>query len=164
MMTTSRKDIQVAIERLAEALSGRLDIESGADLFHPDLVVHLDGLTFRGISAWKSWVGYLRSREGMESLEISCDGIADIGPGIVTAFGRWRVWDGSGVREMNAAATYRFHEGRIAEVWTTRANYEMMFGPAVRSRAGLMVVLVRVLVWARFRRGRMTPPIALGKI
>ena len=143
---------------MAEALSGRMDLADGAALFQPDVIVHMDRYTFRGVGAWQTWVAFLRSRPGMADLDIVCDGVALHDVDTVTAYGRWRAGQGAQARQKNASATYRFQDGLIAELWTTRRNYEMMFGPLVRSHAGLLLVFARLLLWMKLPRRQSSMP------
>lgn len=149
------------LDRLAEALSGRMDLADGAALFQPDVIVHMDRYTFRGVGAWQTWVAFIRSRPGMADLRIDCDGLVVQDVDTVTAFGHWRAGSGAAAREKLATARYRFHEGRIAEVWTTRGNYEMMFGPWVRSQVGLLLVFARLVLWMKLPRRQASAPALL---
>ena len=158
MLTTPEQAHRQVLDRLAEALSGRLDLAAGARLFRPDVTVHMDRYTFRGVGAWQTWVAFIRSRPGMADLDIVCDGIAVHDVDTVTAYGHWRAGQGARAREIKASATYRFEEGRIAEVWTTRGNYEIMFGPRVRSQVGLLVVFARLLLWMKLPRREAPAP------
>jgi hypothetical protein len=164
MMKTPEQAHRQVLDRLAEALSGRMDLEAGATLFEPDVIVHMDRYTFTGVGAWQTWVAFIRSRPGMADLQIDCDGLVVQDVDTVTAYGHWRAGTGPQARAMLATATYRFHEGRIAELWTTRSNYEMMFGPLVRWHVGLLLVFARLLLWMRLSRRQASAPAMLREV
>jgi hypothetical protein len=45
------------------------------------------------------------------------------------------------------SARYRFENGRIVEVWSTRRNYAFMCGPHLEYRVGFAMELLRVSRW-----------------
>jgi hypothetical protein len=141
---------RLVLERLAQILSGRLDLSEGESVMHSDAVLHMDRYTFHGRDAWRCWIQFIRSRPGQADLEISCDRMDLLADGRVKAYGSWRATvRGRAVVSPEATATYRFREGKIAEVWTTRANYQIMFGPMIRTHAGLLLVFLQLSLWCK---------------
>lgn len=138
------------VARLMSILGGETPVEAGAEFIHPDVQANFDGWRFQGINLWANWIRYLRNRPGISHLRLVMDGIHANPDGTVTACGRWHALRrGTHVVSNLGVATYRFERGRIVEIWTTRRNYLLMFGPWLRYRWGLVWVLYRLSVWKR---------------
>jgi hypothetical protein len=147
---SSEQAHKLILERLVEILSGRVDVSEGEEIMHDDVILHMDRYTFHGRDAWKCWIGFIRSRRGLADLEITCDRMDVLAEDKIKAYGRWQaVVRGQQTVSPQASATYRFRDGKIAEVWTTRANYQIMFGPMVRSHVGLLLVFVYLGLWCK---------------
>lgn len=136
------------VARLMTILGGDTPIEAGAEFIHPQVQANFDGWRFQGINLWANWIRYLRTRPGIAQLRLVMERIQPNPDGTVTACGRWfarrrgyPVVSGLGV------ATYRFENGRIVEIWTTRRNYLVMFGPYLRYRWGMLWMLFRLARW-----------------
>jgi flavin-dependent dehydrogenase len=147
----AREDAEnvATVLRLLGIVSGREPLAKGAELVAPDVVCHLDGLTGRGINTWARWVEFVRSR-GVENFAAVADRVETAPGGLVTVHGRVRgERGGREIVSSPGAATYRLEGGRIVEIWTTRTNYELVFGARARSAAGWLLVLAQLAVWSR---------------
>lgn len=142
------------VRRLADVISGRVPLEEVDSLLAPDVVSHLDGLTVRGTKTWKTWLSYLRSRPGMEDLELVDTSVATDADGRIVLHGRWR----AGGREsegVEPSAMYRVRAGRIVEIWTKSDNYTFVLGPAMTKPWGKYVASLQAgLVARRTRSGQ----------
>ncbi len=141
---------RATVARLMTILGGETPIEAGAEFIHPDVAANFDGWRFQGIDLWGNWIRYLRTRPGISDLRLVMERIEPNSDGTITACGRWHarrrgypVVSGLGV------ATYRFERGRIVEIWTTRRNYLLMFGPYLRYRWGMLWMLLRLAAWKK---------------
>ncbi|MEY2431183.1 MAG: hypothetical protein QOC92_908, partial [Acidimicrobiaceae bacterium] len=143
-------DVDVVL-RLADVISGRLDLGWAEHLLADDVVSHLDGLTAHGSKVWQEWLRLLRSRPNMADLELIDTQPYVLGDGRVLLTGRWRA--GSSSSE-EGSATYRVKDGRITEIWTSRTNYDFILGRKARSRARMLAVGARLAMVTRLRSMR----------
>ncbi|HKP14611.1 MAG TPA: hypothetical protein VJT85_01035 [Gemmatimonadaceae bacterium] len=129
-------------------LSGDAPIESGADLFAPDVVCNVDGWRFQGINVWANWIHYIRTRGRVTALTVLLDEIVMETDGTVTARGRFSGMRGDRpVISKPCSARYRLVDGRIVEVWSTRHNYAFMCGPHLWCYVGFAMELLRASLW-----------------
>ena len=145
---------EALVARLLEVIGGDAPLAEALDLLAPDVVCHMDAYTVCGTDVWFDWLEFIQSRATSE-LRVDVDRIVTEADGRITAFGWLRTADGR-TRQRNQA-TYRIQGGRIAEVWTNRGNYEMIFGAKVRHRLTWLLVLLEMAVWRRLpwtRRAR----------
>ena len=130
-------------------LSGDAPIESGVALLAPDVVIHVDAWRFQGINVWANWIQYTRTRGRVANPKVLVDEIVAEPDGTVTVRGRW-----SGTRgdqeliSKPCSARYRFAEGRIVEVWSTRHNYAFLCGAHLWCWLGFAVQLLLVSRWS----------------
>ena len=133
---------------LMAILSGEAPIESGAALFAPDVVLHVDGWTFEGVNTWASWIRYIRLRGRVAQPVVLVDEIAVAPDATVTVKGRWRgLRDGRTVTSKTCTARYRFSQGRIVEVWSTKTNYTLLCGWHLFCHVGFVIELLRAKRW-----------------
>ena len=152
--------------RVLAAVSGDAPMEEGARLLAPDVVCHMDGFTAHGVDAWVDWVEFIRSQAAPENVKVVVERLETGPDGIVSAFGGVTVGHGaereSGRGRVGArrSARYRIVRGQIAEIWTSRWNYEMIFGAKVRHPLRWLLVLVWMAVWRRlpWRRRTLVSP------
>lgn len=141
------------VERLVEMIAGTQATAEAPAVLHQDVISHMDGLTFRGISAWQTWLAFLRAHSRVANLTADCDRIVTNPNQTLTVYGRWRGDDqGSPTRSREVWATYRVQDGLVVEIWTTRTNYTFMLGPIMRFRIGLLIMLAYVGMWSRWLR------------
>jgi hypothetical protein len=140
---------EATVSRLIEILAGRAPISAAPEIVARDVVSHMDGYTFRGINTWANWLAYVRTRSLVGPPDLETDRLVTNDDGTVTAYGRWKGRrDGEPVLSTEVWARYRVREGKIVEIWTTRTNYVFVLGPLIRTRAGLLLVMLRVF-WSR---------------
>jgi hypothetical protein len=95
--------------------------------------------------------GVHRSR-GVEDLNVEVERLETGADGIITAFGGFTAGSGGTSAPRGGSARYRVVDGRIVEIWTSRWNYEVIFGRKVRHALSWLLVLVRMALWRRFSR------------
>ena len=147
---------KAAVSRLIEILAGRTPISQAPEIMAQDVVSHMDGHTFRGIDTWANWLSYIRTRSRVGAPDLGTDRLVTNEDGTITAYGRWKASkDGEPALSPEVWARYRVVGGKIVEIWTTRANYVFLLGPIIGTRAGLLLVMLRVFFWSRIS-GRPT--------
>jgi len=141
---------EAVVVRLLASIGSDAPAAAVVHLLAPDVICHMDRFTVRGADAWVDWVEFLRSRVGHLSVEVErLDTGAD---GIITAFGGLTTGSGGASAPGEGSARYRVVDGRIVEIWTSRWNYEIIFGPKVHHPLRWLLVLVRMALWRRFSR------------
>ena len=135
------------VRRLAEVISGRVPLDEADALLAPDVASHLDGLTFKGVQTWKTWVSFLRDQPGTPGLALVEFDVATETDGRVRLDARWRSDAPARPLSEPAAAWYRVEGGRIAEIWTKPDNYTFILGPVTPWRA-----VRKAGVWTARRR------------
>jgi hypothetical protein len=139
---------RAAVARLMSILSGDAPIESGTDLFAPDVVCNVDGLRFQGINVWANWIQYVRTRGRVTALSVLLDELVVNPDGTITARGRFTGMRGDRrLVSKPCSARYRFENGRIVEVWSTRRNYAFMCGSHLGCYVGFVMELLRAARW-----------------
>jgi hypothetical protein len=129
-------------------LSGAAPIESGADLLAPDVVCNVDGWRFQGINVWANWIQYVRTRGRVTELTVLLDELVVNPDGTITARGRFTGMRGDRqIVSKPCSARYRFDNGRIVEVWSTRRNYAFMCGSHLGCYVGFVMELLRASRW-----------------
>ena len=142
---------QAVVARLLAGIGGDAPLAAVVHLLAPDVICHMDRFTTRGADVWVDWVEFLRSR-GVENLKVEVVRLETGADGIITAFGGLTAGLGGTSSPGGGSARYRVVDGRIVEIWTSRWNYEVVFGPKVRHPLSWLLVLVRMAVWRRFSR------------
>ena len=138
------------VSRLIEILAGRASIAQAPEVVAPDVLSHMDGFSFRGIKTWANWLSYVRTQSRVGSPDLEADRLVTNEDGTVTAYGRWKAQhNGETSLSDEIWARYRVVDGKIVEIWTHRDNYVFLLGPVMRSRAGLVLVMLRVFIWSR---------------
>ena len=141
---------KATVSRLIEILAGRTPISRAPEIMAQDVVSHMDGFTFRGINTWANWLSYVRTRSRVGDPDLETDRLVTNQDGTITAYGRWKGRrDGEPVLSPEVWARYRVVDGKIVEIWTTRANYVFILGPIMRTRAGLLLVMLHVFFSSR---------------
>ena len=134
--------------RLLAVIGGRAPLSEAEHLLAPDVISHMDRFTVRGTRVWMDWLEFLLSKsEG--SVTVDVDRLVTNADGSITAFGGLRPERSPLSSRQEHQATYRARNGRIVEIWTTRGNYEMFFGPKVRHPVRWLFVLLEMAVWRR---------------
>jgi hypothetical protein len=129
-------------------LSGAAPIESGVDLLAPDVMINVDAWRFQGINVWANWIRYVRTRGRVTDLTVLLDALESNRDGTITARGRFTGMRGNErLYSKPCTARYRFENGRIAEVWSTRRNYEFMCGGHLWCYIGFAIELLRASRW-----------------
>ena len=139
------------VAHLLAAIGGDAPLATVVHLLAPDVICHMDHFTVRGADAWVDWVEFLRSRS-VDHLNVEVERLETGADGIITAFGGLTTGSGGTSAPSGGSARYRVVDGRIAEIWTSRWNYEIIFGPKVHHPLRWLLVLVRMALWRRFSR------------
>lgn len=141
--------IEQHVRAMLSIPAGDLDFPAGADLVHRDVIMHMDGVTARGLERWYDFVTHvdrLRSRRRLRLVvdEVRCDGhLAHIS-------GHWERGDGD--EEYPLRAIFRVVDAKVVELWSTRWNYVCLYGPGVSTLAGFAWMLGRLWLWSAWRR------------
>lgn len=151
-MTRSAEEALVA--RLLAVISGDAPVAEATRLLAPDVVSHMDRHTVRGTEVWFDWLEFLRSRAG-GAVKADVDRFVTHPDGTVTALGTLRTAGAVDGARGSHEARYRVAGGRVVEIWTTRGNYEMIFGP-VRHAVRWPLVLLEFAIWRRLPGRRRT--------
>ena len=150
---------EALVVRLLAVISGEAPMGEAEQLLAPDVISHMDQWTVRGITVWYDWLEFLLSKaEG--NVTVVLDRLVTREDGTITAYGNLRTVNAPFSSRQEHQATYRLENGRIVEVWTTRGNYEMIFGPKVRHPVRWLLVLLEMAIWRRLpsRRRAQIPP------
>jgi len=150
---------EALVVRLLAVISGEAPMGEAEQLLAPDVISHMDQWTVRGITVWYDWLEFLLSKaEG--NVTVVLDRLVTREDGTITAYGNLRTASAPFSSRQEHQATYRLENGRIVEVWTTRGNYEMIFGPKVRHPVRWLLVLLEMAIWRRlpWRRRAVSPP------
>ena len=150
---------EALVVRLLAVISGDAPMAEAEQLLAPDVISHMDQWTVRGITVWYDWLEFLRSKvEG--HVTVVLDRLVTREDGTITAYGNLRTANAPFASRQEHQATYRLENGRIVEVWTTRGNYEMIFGPKVRHPVLWLLVLLEMAIWRRlpWRSRAWIPP------
>jgi hypothetical protein len=142
---------EAVVARLLAAIGGDTPLSEAVHLLAPDVICHMDRFTARGADVWTDWVLFIRSRS-VEKLNVVVDRYETGADGIITAFGGLTTGSEGTASPRPGTARYRVVDGRIVEIWTSRWNYEIIFGPRVRRPLSWLLVLVRMAMWRRLSR------------
>jgi hypothetical protein len=150
---------EALVVRLLAVISGDAPMAEAEQLLAPDVISHMDQWTVRGITVWYDWLEFLLSKTGGD-VTVVLDRLVTREDGTITAHGNLRTANAPFSSRQEHQATYRLENGRIVEVWTTRGNYEMIFGPKVRHPVRWLLVLLEMAIWRRlpWRRRAVSPP------
>jgi hypothetical protein len=146
-------DDELLVARLLAAVGGDVPLDAVVNLLAPDVICHMDQFTARGSDAWVDWVEFIRSR-GVENVKAVVERLETGADGIITAYGGLTAGPEGRSVPRGGNARYRVVNGRIAEIWTSRSNYEVIFGEKVRHPLSWMLVLVKMALWRRLPRKR----------
>jgi hypothetical protein len=142
------------IDRLMGILAGTTPLSHGVEIIAQDVVIYMDGHTFRGINTWAAWLHYMRIRSRVADFDVQVDELVTNADGTISAYGRWKGQvKGSPVYSPPVWAHYRVVEGKVVEIWTTRTNYVFMLGPLMRTQAGHLLIMLHLFFWAKTAGG-----------
>jgi hypothetical protein len=139
---------EALIARLLTVISGDAPREEAHRLLAPDVISHMDQYVVRGIDVWFDWLDFLLSN-AKGSVKVDVDRFERHSDGTITAYGWLRVAHSGDRTPHQNWARYRVDGNRIAEVWTSRGNYEAVFGAKVRHPLTWLLVLLEMAVWRR---------------
>lgn len=136
-------------------LAGELALSHAAEALAPRVTLHMGRLrTATTPVGWSTWVRFMRETGRVEQLSARMERLEHHADGTTTAHGRWHgVRKGRPVRSGLCAPRYRVVEGRVVELWTSPQNYQLVFGPAVRTWLGFGWVVLRFRWWRRRQHG-----------
>jgi hypothetical protein len=150
---------EALVLQLLAVISGEAPMTDAERLLAPGVISHMDRWSVRGTQVWYDWLEFIRSKT-TGGVTVELDRMVSSGNGTITAYGWLRTPGAPLSSRQEHHATYRVENGRIAEVWTTRGNYEMIFGPKVRHPVRWLLVLVEMAIWRRlpWRTRAVIPP------
>lgn len=141
------------VARLLAVVGGDAPLSDAERLLAPDVICHMDSYTVQGLDVWYDWLEFIRTRSP-ERLSVEVQRYVTDPDGTITVFGCLRRGSIPGT-PCRGEVRYRVDQSRVAEIWTTRGNYEIIFGAKVRHSLSWLLVLVQLAVWRRLpsRRG-----------
>jgi hypothetical protein len=139
---------EALIVQLLAVISGQAPMADAERLLAPDVISHMDQFTVHGIDVWFDWLDFLLSN-AKGSVKVDVDRFERHSDGTITAYGWLRVEKSGNRTPHQNWARYRVDENRIAEVWTTRGNYEAVFGARTRHPLSWLLVLLEMAIWRR---------------
>jgi len=147
------------VARLLAVVGGDAPMSDATRLLSPDVICHMDRYTTRGLDVWFDWLDFIRSR-CPDGLFVVVDRYVTHPDGRITAYGSLRRGPHAGTKPCQGQVSYRLASGRVVEIWTTRGNYEIIFGAKVRNPLSWLLVLIELAVWRRLpsRKKRTIPP------
>lgn len=146
---------RATLEHLVDLLQGNKDISEADKILPPMTLIHLDNYKFKtGVEGWQTWVTFLKERGRVSNVGCTCTEIKENTDGTYTLMGEWTGEEqGKPVVSDPISATYRIHDGKIVEIWTTAKNYTFFFS-ITRYGAGFWLILLYLLFWRRFLQKR----------
>jgi len=132
-MSESRSPTDLVLA-LVRVINGDLPDHAARELLDPMVQIRVDTAEYRGIGAWFRWIYLIRHCGRVSRLRITqCRAWRDArDPALVHLSARWTGTVRSGhsrvVAGSDATARYLVRDGRIAEIWTRKSNYEFIFG------------------------------------
>jgi hypothetical protein len=147
------------VARLLAVISGDAPMAEAEELLAPDVISHMDRWTVRGTPVWYDWLEFIRAK-ARGNVTAGLDRMVTNQDGTITAYGKLQTARAPLSSRQEHHARYRLEKGRIAEVWTTRGNYEMIFGRKVHHPLLWLLVLLEMAIWRRlpWRRRAQIPP------
>lgn len=152
----SEGDGRPVVSRLIAVLSGDQPLAAAGACLDRHVVIHVDDSeTHQGLALWKRWVHLMRERGRLRGLRFEPATMAVTGDLVRVTFhwsGQPRRGRGSGRPRTINTVQYRVSDGRIAEIWTRKANYVDVFGSWIRVTAFYRLFLLWGLVYFLVRR------------
>ncbi|MCA9684223.1 MAG: hypothetical protein KC457_18655 [Myxococcales bacterium] len=137
-----------SLERVLAIVAGIGPLAEIEEHMHADVVVHMDGLAFTGRGGWCKWIRYQQHHALVTDLTLEIVDLDVRGDDWrVRVRGEGRERRGGLRRRTEVELRYRWSGERIAEAWTSRRNYELFFGPGLRSPLGFAALLGRIGLW-----------------
>ena len=152
---------KATLDHLVGILQGNKDMSEADKILPPVTLIHLDHYKFEtGIEGWQTWITFLKERGRVSNVGCTCTKIKENADGTYTLVGEWTgEYQGKRVVSDPISATYRIHDGKIVEIWTTPKNYTFFFSIA-RYRVGFWLVLLYMLLWRRFLQKSREPALS----
>lgn len=147
----SERDCCALALRLIDVVRGTLPLGASDAILAPDVTLHLDELTVHGRDRWQAFVRYFRYRWRQRDLALRFDETLADGDEVTM---RGRVLDSTAGSESPFHLRFRVADGRVCEVWTSRANYVAIHGRHITWRWGFVWFLIRWHWWELTRAGR----------
>jgi len=146
---------QRILEQLLPFLVEKKDLSAAADIISPHVISHMDHFTSRGFETWMLWVHFINTRRRVSQLDIILDSMEANPDESITAHGKWQAFRrGKPAISGRISATYKFDNGKIVEIWTTRTNYTFLVGPLMHFHLGSLLILLYFSIWAHFFRNQ----------
>lgn len=155
MTLTSSEEL---VARLLAVIGGDAPMSEAARLLAPDVICHMDQYTARGLDVWVDWLDFIRAR-CPEGLLVDVERYVTASDGTITAFGCLRRGSRPVKTPCHGEARYRIANDRIVEIWTSRGNYEIIFGAKVRHFLTWLLVMIELAVWRRLPSRKSRTPI-----
>ncbi len=154
-------------ESRLQVLSSLLDVFAGLEplsttdsCLDEHVVVHIDRLRFSGRRAWLKWARHSRATWPFAELRFEIVRHRyDEEKDQLEVWIQARVRDRPGEQERRSQSerfVYRFEDGLIREVWTSRRNYTFLYGRRFATLPGFVAHVTR-LVWWNLRRSAGDP-------
>ena len=149
------KTPEEVVRALLDVVGTKRPIGAAKALLQEGLVCHMDGKRLSASrEAWFCWVGYLHrtAKKRVSRLELVLDRVKARGDRVeVWAFWQGEV-DGRFERSRPGKVVYRVSRGRVAEIWTHKANYTFIYGPWVVNPLVFYFWVLRMMLWCKISR------------
>jgi hypothetical protein len=119
---------------LVRVINGDAPSLAAREILDPMVQIRIDRADYYGIDIWFKWMYLIRHCGRVSDLRITdCQAWCDVQePSVVHLSARWtgiiRPRRRPAASAYRAEASYLIEDGRIKKIWTTRSNYEFIFG------------------------------------
>ena len=141
---------------LVRVISGDTPGHAAREILDPMVQMHMDSSEYCGIDIWYRWIHLIRNCGRIDGLRLThCQVQCDVRqPGLVHLSARWRGTirsRGSHAESPLVAASYLVYDGRIKELWSTKSNYEFIFGRWISYHLCFNAFLLWSVLYSSFR-------------
>ena len=142
-----KENLKEKVTLLFEIVSGRKNVKFVNKVLAQDVFIDVDGQRFFGIEAWKTWIGFLRSRPWISEIEVIPNHMRVDGDWIVVSANWHGIRRGRRIVSNECVASYKVSRGYITEIRTKRVNYAFFFTKGIKYRVVFIGILFCVWVW-----------------
>lgn len=148
----AKKD-HATLNHLVQILDGSKDISEIDQVLHTVTLIHVNNYKIDTTQEeWMAWVTFLKEKGRVSNVGCTRTEIKQNVDGTYTLVGEWTgEYKGKSVVSDPISATYRLHDGKIVELWTTPKNYIFFFS-LIRYPGGFWFVFLYLYLLRRFSK------------